>query len=241
MKDNVHSNIDSEETDCFKTDGPEERWDAVREKYTQSAESYAADNRTILSDVDASEKRAHLIGYKEAVFPGASVVDMGCGPGLDSLIMARMVGPKGKVIGIDIADKMLSIAASMAESLDITNVEFRCGLMEDLPIDECSADVVVCAGAINLSPQKDKVFATVYRILRNGGKVIIRDRLASTELPADIRANRHKWAACIGGAITLEEYLEKMNQAGFIDIKVVKTDKLSDKSPVYCGHITASK
>ena len=160
----------------------------LSEKNTpRSAEAYSADNLKILSDVDASEKRAYLIGYKDAVFPGANVVDMGCGPGLDSLIMARMVGPKGKVIGIDIADKMLLLAKSLAGTLGITNVEFRCGLMEDLPIDECSADVVVCAGAINLSPQKDKVFATVYRILRNGGKLIIRDRLASKELPADIR------------------------------------------------------
>ncbi len=237
----VHSTTDAEDTGCFKTDGPEERWDAVREKYTLSAEAYSADTLRILSDVGASEKRACLIGYKEAVFPGANVVDMGCGPGLDSLIMARMVGPKGKVIGIDIADNMLLLARLLAGTLDITNVEFRCGLMEDLPIDEYCADVVVCAGAINLSPQKDKVFATVYRILRNGGKVIIRDRLASKELPAEITKNRDQWAGCIGGAITLEDYLEKMNQAGFIGIKVVKTDKLSDRSPVYCGHITASK
>ncbi|MFN2365781.1 MAG: methyltransferase domain-containing protein [Desulfurivibrionaceae bacterium] len=239
MKDVVDNSMDS--VNCFQTDGPEERWDAVKHKYTQSAEAYSADNLKILSEVDASEKRANLIGYKEAVFPGANVVDMGCGPGLDSLIMARMVGPKGKVTGIDISDKMLLLAKSLAGTLSITNVEFRCGLMEDLPIDKCSADVVVCAGAINLSPQKDKVFATVYRILRNGGKLIIRDRLASTELPAEIRGNKDKWAACIAGAITLEEYLEKMNQAGFIDVTVVKTDKLSGKSPVYCGHITASK
>jgi ubiquinone/menaquinone biosynthesis C-methylase UbiE len=113
--------------------------------------------------------------------------------------------------------------------------------LEDVPVEDCSADIVVCAGAINLSPQKDKAFANVYRILRNGGKLIIRDRLASKELPTDIKGNRDKWAACIGGAITLKDYLEKMNQARFIDIKVVKTDKLSGKSPVYCGHITASK
>jgi ubiquinone/menaquinone biosynthesis C-methylase UbiE len=239
MKGDVDNNIDA--VDRFKTDEPEERWDAVREKYTQSAEAYSADNLKILSDVSASEKRAYLIGYKEAIFPGANVVDMGCGPGLDSLIMARMVGPKGKVIGIDIADKMLSLAKSLAGTLGIANVEFRCGLMEDLPIDDCSADIVVCAGAINLSPQKDKVFANIYRILRNGGKLIIRDRLASKELPTEIRGNRDKWAACIGGAITLEKYLEKMNQAGFIDARVSKTDKLSGTSPVYCGHITAFK
>ena len=241
MKNNLDDIKDSMENDCFKTDAPEERWDAVKEKYTQSAEAYSADNLKILSDVSASEKRAYLIGYKEAVFPGANVVDMGCGPGLDSLIMARLVGPKGKVIGIDIADKMLIQAKSLAITLGIANVEFRCGLMEDLPIDDCSVDIVVCAGAINLSPQKDKVFANIYRILRNNGELIIRDRLASKDLSADIKGNRDKWAACIGGAITLEKYLEKMNKAGFIDVKVSKTDKLSGKSPVYCGHITASK
>ena len=241
MKGNVDSNIDSKEKDCFKTDGPEERWDAVREKYTLSADAYSADNLEILNDVDASEKRAYLIGYKEAVFPGANVVDMGCGPGLDSLIMARMVGSKGKVIGVDISDQMLSRAKSLAKTLGITNVEFRCGLMEDIPVDDCYADIVVCAGAINLSPQKDKAFANIYRILRDGGKLIIRDRLASRDLSPDVRKNKDKWVACIGGAITLEKYLEEMNKAGFIDINVLKANKLSVKSPVYCGHITASK
>lgn len=241
MKGELDNNIDTSQKDCFKTDGPEEKWDAIREKYNLSAEAYAADNLEILSDVDASKKRASLIGYKEAVFPGANVVDMGCGSGLDSLIMAKMVGPKGKVIGVDISDQMLSRAKFLARTLDITNVEFRCSLMEDIPLDDCSADIVVCAGSINLSPKKDKVFANVYKILRNGGKLVIRDRFASKDLPENIRANRAKWVACIGGAITLEKYLEKMNQAGFINIKVSKTDKFSCKSPVYCGHITASK
>jgi ubiquinone/menaquinone biosynthesis C-methylase UbiE len=241
MKDKVHSNTDSEKSDCFKTNGPEERWDAVREQYALSADAYSADELETLNDVGASENRAYLIGYKDAVFRGAKVVDMGCGPGLDSLIMARMVGSRGKAIGVDISDQMLLRAKSTADTLGVTNVEFRCGLMEYIPVDDCYADIVVCAGAINLSPQKDKVFANVYRILRDGGTLIIRDRFASRDLPPDVRENKAKWVACIGGAITLEKYLEKMSEAGFISIKVLKTDKLSGKSPVYCGHITASK
>ncbi len=241
MKNELDNNMNSLNNDCFKTGKPEERWDAVREKYTTSAERYSADNLKILNDAYASEKRAELIGYKEAVYAGANIVDIGCGPGLDSLIMARMVGAKGKVIGIDIAEKMLLLAKSMANTLCITNVEFLCGLMENLPLDDCSADIVVCAGAINLSPQKDKVFASIYRILRSGGKLIIRDRLASADLPTEISENRDKWASCIGGAITMEKYLEIINRAGFINVKVLKTDKLSNNSPVYCGHVIALK
>lgn len=100
----------------FKTD-PEERWDAVEEKYRLSAEGYSDGCSRIWSDLSAIEERADLIGYKEAVFHGAHVVDMGCGAGVDSLIIARLVGPEGKVIGVDTADKMVMHARSLAEAL----------------------------------------------------------------------------------------------------------------------------
>jgi len=88
---------------------------------------------------------------------------------------------------------------------------------------------------------KEKVFNSAYRILKEGGKFIIRDRLATKELPADISGNKNKWTGCIGGAITLKLYLDLMKKAGFIDIKVLKQEKLSHNSRTYCAHISARK
>lgn len=125
--------------------------------------------------------------------PGETVVDVGSGAGLDSLLAARQVGPGGRVIGIDMTDKMLDKARASAALLGLTNVEFRQGFAEELPLPDASADVVISNGVINLCPDKASVFAEIYRLLRPGGRIQIADIVVQCAVPEDARQDIALW------------------------------------------------
>jgi len=150
---------------------------------------------------------------------GQTVVDLGSGAGLDLLIAAEKVGPDGSVIGVDMTDEMIEAAQKGADRAGFANVEVRKGLIEALPIEDGSVDWVISNCVVNLSPEKDRVFAEIHRVLKPGGRFSISDIVAE-DLPDSVR--RLAWAhvACIGGAISEAEYVAGLRAAGLAEIRV---------------------
>jgi len=165
-----------------------------------------------------------------ALQPGETVLDLGSGGGLDCFLAARQVGENGKVIGVDMTPEMLARARSSAERLGIQNVEFRKGYLEDLPVEEDSVDVVVSNCVINLSPDKPQVFSEIYSALKPGGRVSVSDIVTNHPFSEEQRKNREDWCGCVTGALTREEYIQKMEQAGFVDVQVIPDTALIEKA-----------
>ena len=147
--------------------------------------------------------------------PGEIVVDLGSGSGMDSLLAARQVGENGRVIGIDMTEAQLAKARRLAADHGVGNVEFVDAHVEQLPVPDGSADVVISNGVINLAPDKAKVFAEAARVLRPGGRLALADIVTSTQLPASVTCDASLWAACIGGAMQRDDYREAIESAGF--------------------------
>jgi SAM-dependent methyltransferase len=150
---------------------------------------------------------------------GEVVLDLGSGGGLDAFIAAQIVGPSGKVIGVDMTDEMLNVARNSAEEMGIKNVEFRKGDIEDLPVEDQTVDVVISNCVINLAPDKDKVFREAYRVLKPGGRFSVSDIVTEGDLPEGVKDNPDEWASCVAGAIDGGSYMEKLKTAGFKDVK----------------------
>ena len=150
---------------------------------------------------------------------GEVVLDLGSGGGLDAFIAARIVGPEGKVIGVDMTEEMLDVARKNAEKMGIENVEFRKGDIEDLPVKDQTVDVVISNCVINLAPDKDKVFREAYRVLKPGGRFSVSDIVTVGDLPEGVKDNPDEWASCVSGAIDGGSYMEKLRNAGFKDVK----------------------
>jgi len=152
---------------------------------------------------------------------GDVVLDLGSGSGIDVFLAAEKVGASGRVIGVDMTPEMVELAGKNAEKLGATNVEFRLGEIENLPLESASVDVILSNCVINLSPEKEKVFAEAFRVLKPGGNIILSDVVCPEELPAEVRHSLAKWARCAGGVIPEERYLEMMKQAGFSPVEVL--------------------
>lgn len=155
------------------------------------------------------------------VLPGQVVLDLGCGAGLDLLIAAEKVGPTGQVIGVDMTDEMIERAKKNAAKAGFSNIDVRKGYIEDLPVDNESVDWVISNCVINLSPDKDKVFREIARVLRPNGRVSIFD-IVARDLPDWVRTDMEFYASCIAGAISEEEYLEGLCRAGLADVQVME-------------------
>jgi arsenite methyltransferase len=163
---------------------------------------------------------------------GQVVLDLGSGAGLDLLIASRKVGATGKVIGVDMTDEMLAAARKNATDAGADNVDLRKGVIEEMPVEDSSVDWVISNCVINLSPQKEKVFAEIARVLKPGGQFSISDIVAQ-DLPAKVRELAVTYSACIGGAIAEPEYRGGLEKAGLTDIQVTdrfvySADALSD-------------
>ena len=169
---------------------------------------------------------------------GETVVDLGSGPGLDCFLAADRVGKKGKVIGVDMTPEMLEKARENAGKGRFENVEFRLGEIENLPVADNSADVVISNCVINLSPDKQKVFEETFRVLKPGGRLMVSDIVLTKPLPDKIRESVDAYIGCISGAITKEEYLHTVKTAGFSDVSIV--DELSIPVEEWVNDPTAS-
>jgi SAM-dependent methyltransferase len=153
--------------------------------------------------------------------PGEVVLDLGSGGGLDCFLAAKQVGDDGYVIGLDMTPEMLERATSAAQRMGIDNVEFREGYLENMPVDDNSVDVIISNCVINLSPDKSKVFAEMYRTLKPGGRVSVSDIVTHGELPEAIKKDMVAWGACIAGALEMDEYIQGLEQVGFEDVSLV--------------------
>ena len=152
--------------------------------------------------------------------PGETVVDLGSGGGFDCFLAYKAVGDTGKVIGVDMTPDMVSKARENAGKIEANNVEFRLGEIENLPIVDNTADVIMSNCVINLSPDKQAVFKEAYRVLKPGGRLAISDVLTKAEFPEIIRNDLALIGACIGGAATIETTRESLEKAGFEDIRI---------------------
>ena len=161
---------------------------------------------------------------------GETVLDLGSGAGLDCFLSARQVGPTGQVIGVDMTDDMLALAERNRAELGIQNVEFRKGLIETIPVDEASVDLVISNCVINLSPDKDAVFAESFRVLRPGGRFQVSDIVLLREISEAERADLDLWSACKSGALLREDYVARLGAAGFEDIDVVIANGAGDEA-----------
>jgi SAM-dependent methyltransferase len=156
--------------------------------------------------------------------PGEAVLDLGSGGGIDCFLAAEKVGPEGQVIGLDMTTDMIKLARRNAKKIGATNVDFRYGEMEDIPLPDQSVDVVISNCVINLSPDKDAVFRETYRVLRPGGRLSVSDIVVDGQLPQVIRDNLNAWAGCIAGALDESDYLGKIRSAGFGQVEVLSRD-----------------
>jgi arsenite methyltransferase len=155
-----------------------------------------------------------------ALEPGERVLDLGSGGGIDVLLSARRVGASGFAYGVDMTDEMLELARANAARAGATNVEFLRGTIEDVPLPDASVDVVISNCVINLSVDKPRVIAEMFRVLVPGGRIGISDVVAEDHLTSEDRAERGSYVGCIAGALSRGEYLAGLAAAGFVDAEV---------------------
>jgi SAM-dependent methyltransferase len=245
-------------------DNPEAIVEKVKEKYGEIASRVSSgcccpESGTVASV--PSERTAQRIGYAPddlgaipdganlglgcgAPVPhldlqtGETMLDLGSGAGVDVFIAARKVGPEGRVIGVDMTPEMIERARDNAKKSGLTNVEFREGRLEKLPVDDDSVDAVTSNCVINLVPDKSQVFREVSRVLRPGGRMVISDIILDGELPESVRNDMLEYVGCVAGAMQREDYFAAIEAAGFsgvevfedIDVVAVGCDVAPDQS-----------
>ena len=223
--------------------------DAVRERYSKIASSSVAQDcctgnaKSVCCSQEDIDLQSLKIGYsidELSVIPenanlglgcgnpnaianlkkGETVVDLGSGAGIDVFLAAQKVGGQGKVIGVDMTPDMISKARKNAEKVNLSNVEFRLGEIEHLPVANESVDVIISNCVINLSPEKQKVLNEAYRILKHGGRLAFSDIINLKELPKELKEDLNLYGACISGASSAQSLELMLGNAGFKNIRI---------------------
>ncbi len=234
----------------------------VREKYSLIALQSKTDNETSCCGVGGcatvdytifSENYNKLDGYNAdadlglgcglptefaLIKEGDIVVDLGSGAGNDCFVARAITGESGKVIGIDMTEAMIDKARENAEKLNFNNVEFRFGEIENIPIAANRADVIVSNCVLNLVPDKSKAFSEMYRILKPNGHFSISDVVLKGELPIGIKEASEMYAGCVSGAMQIEDYLNGLKEAGFINIKVQKDKNIEIPDDIMINYVS---
>src|SRR5512147_2164420 len=172
---------------------------------------------------------------------GDVVLDLGSGAGLDAFVARRIVGKRGRVIGVDMTPEMITLARQNAAKLGYDNVEFRLGEIEHLPVETGTVDFVVSNCVLNLVPNKARAFAEILRVLRPGAHFCVSDIVATGELSETIRHAAALYVVCIAGALPKEHYLRLIEEAGFEDIEVAETKPIELPDDVLARHIDESQ
>ena len=216
---------------------------AVRERYARSAREGGCGEASCCGPSAAAEQ-SRSVGYSgeqlasvpaeanlglgcgnptaiAALEVDSTVLDLGSGGGIDCFLAARRVGPRGRVIGVDMTPEMIDRSRVAAERGGFTNVEFRLGEIESLPVADVSVDTILSNCVINLSPDKARVFREAFRVLKPGGKLMISDIVLLESLPDGLRANLDLLARCVSGAMVKGRYLAAVEAAGFVEVAVV--------------------
>jgi len=157
-----------------------------------------------------------------ALKPGETVLDLGSGAGVDCFLAARETGPAGRVIGVDMTPSMVEKARGNAARAGTTNVEFRLGEIEHLPVADATADCIISNCVVNLSPDKPQVFREALRALKPGGRMLLSDLVLTRPLPPEHQRNVALYVGCVAGAAMKDDYLEMIRQAGFAEVAVVE-------------------
>ncbi|MDR2203219.1 MAG: arsenite methyltransferase [Nitrososphaerota archaeon] len=152
---------------------------------------------------------------------GERALDLGSGAGFDVFLAAKKVGPQGKVIGVDMTPEMLDKARANAKKGNYTNVEFRLGEIENLPVADSSVDVIISNCVINLAPNKKRVFEEAFRVLAPNGRLMVSDLVLRKKLPESVQKNVDAYAGCVAGAELKDKYLKQIRNAGFQDVQVM--------------------
>jgi len=170
--------------------------------------------------------------------PGEIVLDLGSGGGIDVLLSARRVGPTGKAYGLDMTDEMLALARENQGKAGVENAEFLKGEIEAIPLPDASVDVVISNCVINLSANKRRVFAEVFRVLKPGGRFAVSDIVVKGEVPGLIRRSMEAWAGCFAGVLEEDEYRALLVEAGFegVDVEPTRLYRASDVRQVFDGY-----
>lgn len=204
--------------DSFETDASAE--DCCSDDGCCGGELYQAD----ISGMPAA-MQAQSLGCGDPITlatlaPGQTVLDLGSGAGLDAFLAAERVGETGTVIGVDMTPEMIARANANRAQLGLTNVIFRRGRIEELPVVSDSIDVIISNCVINLSPDKKAVFREAFRVLRPGGRLAVSDMLTQGHFSDEQRKDMDSWAACISGAEDVADYVAAMLEAGFTSVSV---------------------
>ncbi|MGH7547606.1 MAG: methyltransferase domain-containing protein [Gemmatimonadales bacterium] len=158
--------------------------------------------------------------------PGETVVDLGSGAGIDLFIAAKLVGPTGRAIGVDMTDAMLAVAnenqPKVAAALGYDVVEFCKGYLEQIPVESKTVDLITSNCVVNLSPDKPRVFEEMWRILKDHGRIVVSDIVSETDVPPHLKVNPELWGECLVGALTEEQFLSQLERAGFYGLTVLK-------------------
>lgn len=157
-----------------------------------------------------------IAGLKE----GEVVLDLGSGGGIDCLLAAQRVGPRGRVIGLDMTPDMINLARANAAQAGLANVEFRLGEMERMPVADGTVDVIISNCVVNLSPDKDSALREAFRVLKPGGRLAISDMVLMGKLPDGVARSLEEWAGCVAGAMSVTEYRARLEAAGFVEISL---------------------
>jgi arsenite methyltransferase len=220
------------------TDGDEIR-EAVRERYARAALDAAADSEagcctTSQSECGCGPSSTPLgCGNPTAVadlHPGEVVLDLGSGGGEDVFISAARVGPEGRVYGVDMTEEMLALARRNQREAGVENVDFLKGTIEDVPLPDDSVDVVISNCVINLSADKPSVFREAARVLRPGGRFAVTDIVADEGMDDETRADLAKWAGCLAGALTRDEFKAGLEAVGFEGVEIKETHRVHDQA-----------
>ncbi|WP_265108642.1 arsenite methyltransferase [Halosolutus halophilus] len=266
MTDETPTAPTTDETTPTDTD-PTTRRSTVRDEYGSIASTdcdcCGTDDTTIEADETASD-RARSIGYDATDLEGTpddanlglgcgnpiaisnlevgeTVLDLGSGGGFDCFLAAREVGPEGRAIGVDMTPEMLEKARANARESDLENVEFRLGEIEHLPVADGTIDAIISNCVVNLSPEKPRVLAEAFRVLRPGGRLAISDLVATEPLPDEVRENPEAVTACVGGAATIDEMDRWLDDAGFVDVSITIEGEWTDDLPIVSARIEARK
>ncbi len=246
----------------MKTETGEQLKKMVKEKYGQIAEQSKTTNATSCcgatgcGTIDYSvmaDDYTQLKGYVAnadlglgcglptefaQIKAGDTVVDLGSGAGNDAFVARSIVGETGKVIGIDFTDKMIEKARANAKALNFTNVEFRQGDIENMPLAGNSADVVVSNCVLNLVPDKRQAFAETFRVLKKGGHFSVSDIVLVGDLPEGLQKNAELYAGCVSGAIQKDEYVKIIKEAGFTNITLQKEKRITLPDEILKEYLT---
>jgi arsenite methyltransferase len=173
---------------------------------------------------------------------GETVLDLGSGGGIDVFLASKKVGPRGRVVGLDMTPEMIQRARENAKKAGLTNVEFKLGEMETIPLGDGSVDVIMSNCVICLSPDKQRVSNEMFRVLKPGGRLAIADEVAVKPFTPEERADSGKWCSCVSGAITEAEYKSTLEQAGFGQVYVKQLRPAGDfTSGVFSAFVSAVK